>query len=211
MDEDRRPRIEHDSRVAEAAHAVADAGSRAVILVEGDSDRNALETLARRRGRDLAAERVSILPIGGATNAGHFLQLLGPHGFDLRLAGLCDVGEVGAFRRGLERAGVGSKLTRADMESLGFFVCIIDLEDELIRAIGATGVTRIMDAQGELSSFRIFQGQPAQRSRSVEQQLRRFMGTRSGRKARYGHLLAAAMDLDLVPSPLDLVLEHVLE
>jgi len=31
---------------------------------------------------------------------------------------------------------------------------------------------------------------------------RRFMGTRSGRKIRYGHVLAAALDLARVPGPL---------
>jgi hypothetical protein len=28
------------------------------------------------------------------------------------------------------------------------------------------------------------------------------MGTRSGRKIRYGHILAAALDLTLIPAPL---------
>ena len=37
----------------------------AVIIVEGISDQIAVETLARRRGRDLDAEHVSVLPVGG--------------------------------------------------------------------------------------------------------------------------------------------------
>lgn len=141
---------------------------------------------------------MTILPIGGATNAGHYLRPLGPQGFDLRLAGLCDVGEEGAFRRGLE-PGFGSDLTRADMESMGFFVCIEDLEDELIRSIGVGMAQQVVNKEGELHSFRVFQGQPAQRDRSIEQQLGRFMGTRAGRKARYGNALVASLDLDLRP------------
>jgi len=90
------------------------------VLVEGVSDQLALEALARRRGRDLEAERISIVPIGGATNIGRFLALYGPQGSDARLAGLCDAAEEGDFRRGLERVGFGSNLTRADMERLGF-------------------------------------------------------------------------------------------
>jgi predicted ATP-dependent endonuclease of OLD family len=39
---------------------------RAVVLVEGVSDQRALDTRAARRGRDLSAEGVSIVPIGGA-------------------------------------------------------------------------------------------------------------------------------------------------
>ena len=91
--------------VAAAAHALATgADSRAVVLVEGVSDQVALEALAERRGRNLSAEEVSILPMGGATNIRSFLDLFGPQGLDVRLAGLCDAGEEGDFRRGLERA-----------------------------------------------------------------------------------------------------------
>ena len=77
------------------------------MLVEGISDQGALEALAERRGRDLAAEGVSVVPIGGAQSIGRFLSRFGPEGLDLKLAGLCDVGEEGDFRRGLERAGLG--------------------------------------------------------------------------------------------------------
>ena len=194
-------------RVDEAVDSVVRNGSRAVILVEGASDQNALETLSRRQGRNLHAEGISILFIGGASNAGHFLRSLQPHQLDV--AGLCDVGEERAFRRGLERAGMGSGLSRAGMESLGFFVCVDDLEDELIRALGTERVERVIDEQGELDSFRRFQAQPMQRARPVGQQLRRFMGTRSGRKARYARALVASMDLASVPRPLDMVLRSV--
>ncbi|HLF42916.1 MAG TPA: TOPRIM nucleotidyl transferase/hydrolase domain-containing protein [Acidimicrobiia bacterium] len=181
----------------------------AVVLVEGTSDQVALEALAERRGRNLDAEGVWILPMGGATIIGHFLDLLGPQRFDVRLAGLCDAAEEGDFQRGLERAGLGSNLTRADMEPLGFYVCVVDLEDELIRSLGAPAVEGIVDAQGELGSFRIFQMQPAQRGRTDEAQLRRFMGTRSGRKTHYARLLVEALDLTQAPRPLDGVLAHV--
>jgi hypothetical protein len=181
----------------------------AVVLVEGVSDQRALEALAGRRGRSLDAEGVSIVPIGGATNIGGFLRLYGPQGLDVRLAGLCDAGEEGDFRRGLERAGLGSNLARADMEALGFYVCVADLEDELIRALGVAAVEQVIDAQGELGSFRTFQKQPAQQARTNVQQLRRFMGTRGGRKIQYAALLVDALDLAQVPRPLDLVLAHV--
>ena len=151
-----------------------------VVLVEGASDQVALETLARRRGRDLGVEGVAIVPMGGATTIGHFLDLLGPHGHDYRLAGLCDAGEEGDFRRELERAGMGLHLTRADMESRGFFVCVSDLEEELIRALGPEAVIEVIDEQGELGSLRILQRQPFHRDRAIEQVLWRFMGTRSG-------------------------------
>jgi predicted ATP-dependent endonuclease of OLD family len=183
--------------------------ARAVVLVEGISDQLALEALAERRGRDLDAEGISIVPMGGAKNIGSFLDQYGPHGFDVRLAGLCDAAEEGDFQRGLERAGLGSNLTRADMERLGFYVCVADLEDELIRSLGAAAVERVIDAQGDLESFRTFQKQPAWRGRTNEEQLRRFLGTHSGRKIQSAALLVDALDLTHVPRPLDGVLAHV--
>jgi hypothetical protein len=182
---------------------------RAVVLVEGISDQVALKALAERRGRNLDAEGISIVPIGGAQAIERFLMLFGPQGLDVRLAGLCDAAEEGNFRRGLERAGLGSHLTRVDMEALGFYVCVADLEDELIRALGAAAVERVADAQGDLGSFRTLQKQPAWQGRTTEDQLRRFMGSGGRRKIRYARLLVDALDLTQVPRPLDLVLAHV--
>ena len=144
-----------------ASHALTPgADPRAVVLVEGISDQSALEALAERRGRDLDAEGISVVPIGGAQSIGRFLNRFGPQGLDVKLAGLCDVGEEGDFRRGLERAGLGSDLTRAEMERLGFYVCVADLEDELIRAHGAASVEKVVEAQGDLGPFRTLQKQP---------------------------------------------------
>jgi hypothetical protein len=179
------------------------------VLVEGVSDCAALEALAERHGRDLAKESVALVPIGGAQAVGRFLELYGPRGHDVRLAGLCDAAEEGEFRRGLERAGLGSALTRGEMERLGFFVCEADLEDELIRAHGAASVESVVEAQGDLGSFRTLQKQLAWQGRPVEEQLRRFMGSGGSRKIRYARLLVEGLDLTRVPRPLDLVLAHV--
>jgi hypothetical protein len=95
------------------------------------------------------------------------------------------------------------------MESLGFFVCVLDLEDEMIRSLGADAVEGVIEAQREMGSFRIFQRQPAQRQRSIEGQLRRFLGTHSGRKIAYGALLAEALELERAPRPLDALLSYL--
>ncbi len=181
----------------------------AVVLVEGTSDRHALEALARRRGRQLDAEGIAVVPIGGAQAIRKFLERYGPRGLELRLAGLCDAGEADDVRRGLERAGFGSDLTRDDMERLGFYVCDADLEDELIRALGTDAVERVVEAQGELRSFRTLQKQSVWRGRPVDEQLRRFMGSGGSRKIRYARLLVETLDLAHVPRPLDKVLTHV--
>jgi hypothetical protein len=195
----------------EAARDLARAANaRAAILVEGWSDQAAIEALARRRGRDLRAEGVVVVPIGGATNVQRFVAALGPFGLDLRLAGLCDVAELSHVRRGLERAGLGGDAATAfDSEKHGFYTCDVDLEDELIRALGTSAVEDVLEAEGELASFRRFREQPAQRGRDLHAQLRRFLGTRAGRKVRYGTLLVDALELDRVPRALDAVLAHV--
>jgi len=205
------PRSRSEVAALVAARRALAAGERprAVVLVEGLSDQRAVEALAARRGRDLRAERVSVLPIGGAQAIGGFLNRFGPAGLDVRLAGICDAGEEGDFRRGLERAGIGERLTRVGMERLGFFVCSADLEDELIRALGVASVEAVVAAEGDLGSFRTLQKQPEWRGRATEEQLRRFMGSGSGRKVRYARLLVEALDLSRVPRPLDGVLARV--
>jgi hypothetical protein len=194
--------------LAQAARSIAVSGIelRVAVLVEGLSDQAAVESAAVRRGRDLFAEGVAVLAIGGASNAGHFLDVFGPYGMDLRLAGLCDEPEVRAFARGLQRAGLDTRATAGSLEALGFFVCVADLEDELIRALGIEAVERLLEAQGELRAFRTLQKQAAQQGRGTDQQLRRFMGSRGGRKIRYGRLLVEALDPAALPGPLDRLL-----
>jgi hypothetical protein len=181
---------------------------RAVLVVEGESDQVAVEALAERRGVDLAATGVRVEPLGGAHRIGKFLERFGARGDGTQLAGLCDAGEEPVFRRELERAGFGSGLTRADLERLGFFVCVDDLEEELIRALGAPRVEEILRANDDLHRFRTLQQMPAWRDRATEEQLHRFLGSGGRRKIRYARFLVEALDLDRVPRPLDRVLHY---
>jgi hypothetical protein len=185
------------------------AAAEAVVLVEGISDQIAVETLAARRDRDLVAERVAVLPVGGAHAMTRYLTQLGPAGAGLRLAGLCDAGEENIVRRSLARASIGSPGTRADMERLGFWVCVEDLEDELIRAIGIDRVETLIDSQGDLGSFHSLQKQPEWRGQPTRAQLRRFLGSGARRKLRYARLLTGAVGLDRLPHPLEAVLSRV--
>ena len=181
----------------------------ALALVEGASDRAALLALATRLGRDLEAEGVEVVNLAGATNVGRFLEELQASGRRPRLAGLYDAGEERYFRRGLERGGHGPVPDRQRLEELGFYACEKDLEEELVRALGASAVEAMIERQGELLSLRILQRQPAQRLRSVEQHLHRFLGSQSGRKGIYAKLFVEALDLDRVPAPLRAVLARL--
>ncbi|MFI7427363.1 TOPRIM nucleotidyl transferase/hydrolase domain-containing protein [Micromonospora sp. NPDC049836] len=179
----------------------------AVVLVEGITDQVALSAAALGRGRDLEAERVVVVPIGGAHAIGRFLTGLATR---VRLAGLCDLLEEEVFRRALVAAGVGAPHARAEMARLGFHVCVKDLEDELIRALGTAGVEALLEAQGDLRSFRSFQSQPAWRGQQPQPQLWRFLRSSSRRNLRYARLLVEeAVRRDALPRPLDAVLSAV--
>jgi hypothetical protein len=169
---------------------------RAVILVEGTSDRNAVETLARRRGRDLQTEGVAVVPMNGYGNLPRFLD----RHRGVRTAGLYDAGEEQHILRALGCSD------RSELEAAGFYACTRDLEDELTRAVGPNGMERVLEEQGDLRAFRTYQKQPAHRDRSLDEQLHGFMWNR---KQRYAVLLVEAVDLEHVPRPLDRVLSHV--
>ena len=154
-----------------------------VVAVEGISDRSVLELLARRQGRDLAAEGIEIVPIGGAHAIRRFLAGLSP-GTTVR--GLCDENEARMFKSVL-----------AEVQ-----VCVPDLEGELIRALGVDAVAGVLASAGGLHSFRTFQQQPAQRGRPIDAQLHRWLRSISPRFHRYLGLFVEALDLERVPQPL---------
>jgi hypothetical protein len=162
----------------------------AVILVEGITDRIALEAVAAKLGRDLAGDGVEIVAIGGA----QAIRRAAAQHDGKRVVGLCDAGEERWFRRVLGGAT---------------YVCTADLEDELIRALGPAGVEEVVAAQGELATFRNFQNQPAWRGRPVDAQLRRWLQASDRRNKRYPPLLIAALEPGRIPGPLAGVLEHV--
>ncbi|MEV0910208.1 TOPRIM nucleotidyl transferase/hydrolase domain-containing protein [Streptomyces hokutonensis] len=181
-----------------ARESAAELGVRVAVLLEGPSDVAAVDALATARGRDLAAEGICVLSMGGAMNVGRYARLLGQSpsglGLGLRLTGLCDERERPYYARAFDSVGAPQQ---------GFFVCTADLEDELIRALGPTRVTELIDAEGDLRPLRTFLNQPAQQGRPIQQQLRRFFGTTSGRKIHYGRVLVEALTPDRTPTPLD--------
>ena len=155
----------------------------AVIFVEGITDRIAVEAVAAKLGRDLAAEGVEVVPIGGAQAIRRAAaEYEGEH-----VVGLCDAGEERWFRRVLGDAA---------------YVCTADLEDELIRAVGTAGVEEVVAGEGDVETFRNFQNQPAWRGRPVEAQLRRWLQASDRRNKRYPPLLIGALESDELPPPL---------
>lgn len=201
---DRQPA--HDLAAAPSSAVVGD-GAGSIVLVEGESDRVALRALAIRRGLDLKRAGIEVAVLGGAQAIGAYLRDYRDRGDRRRLSGLYDTGEEALFRRALERHGCADLVGRRDLEARGFFCCDLDLEDELIRALGAPTVISVIAEQGDAQPFRKLQHQPEWRGRQVECQLRRFMGSGARRKIRYAKLLVDALDPDRVPRPLDAVLQ----
>ena len=142
-------------------------------------------------------------------NFPRLLGIFGPHGRDVRLAGLYDSPVEDRIRRSLETAGIGDGNSRAELESFRFYRCVTDLEDEMIRALGPGEVEHIVAAEGELRSLRSLQHMPFHRHRPVDDQLHRFIGSHSGRKYRYARSLARSLDLANLPTPLAGLLEHL--
>ena len=173
--------------------------ARWAILVEGISDQIALETLAGRQGRNLQDEEVVIVPMGGAHAIARYVALLGPGGADLKLAGLCDVAEEPFYRRALAAGDVGTR---------GFFVCVNDLEEELIRA--CADLPGLLDSQGDLGSFRTLQKQAEWRDREFQDQMHRWLRAGARRNLRYAHLITDSVQLDTAPQPLVNVLNSTL-
>jgi hypothetical protein len=176
------------------------------VIVEGDSDAAAVRALAARYGRDLDADGVVVRSAHGVTNFTRTVDQLRRQHPRATVCGLYDEAEERHVRRalGLPEA---APISGGDIEALGFFVCVSDLEDELIRALGTDLVEAVLDEHDELCSFRRFQAQPQHRDGATSQQLRRFLGTRATRKVRYGRFLVEALDLGRVPPPLRRVLE----
>ena len=152
-----------------------------VLLVEGESDAAALRAAAARQGLDLDGSGTQVVVLDGATNVAHAAEVIAAG--TRRVGVLVDRAEVAMVRRRLGRAG----WTRAKL-----FVCVDDLEDELIRALGVDAALAVVDAEHDLRAFRSLQHQVAWRDEPVHLQLRRFLGSGAGRKARYAASLAAA-------------------
>jgi hypothetical protein len=183
---------------------------RTLVLVEGDSDAAAVRALADLLGVDLDRQRCQICSADGVTNFSRVLADFACTHPGADVCGMYDVADERHVRRALANLAIPGA-DRESLESFGFFACVDDLEDELIRALGSEGVERVLEAQAELDSFRRFQAMPHHRRAPVHHQLRRFLGTRATRKIRSAQHLVEALDQDRLPLPLARLAAKLLE
>jgi hypothetical protein len=172
-----------------------------LVLVEGDSDAGAVHALAALLGLKLDAIGVEVRSAAGVTNFPRLLSEFARVHPGVAVCGLYDAADERHVRRALVQAGQPIRGEETP-ESYGFFACVVDLEDELIRALGTPIVEDVLQAQGELASFRRFQVMPQHRGSAPHAQLRRFLGTRATRKIRCARLLAERLDPARLPPPL---------
>ena len=182
---------------------------RTIVLVEGVTDELALTLAARRSGRDLEAEGVSLVPINGVHAIGRFLRRLAAEEPRANLAGLYDEGEEEVVRAALEGAGYGRGLDRSGLERVGFFACSADLEDELVRAAGEAVLSRLIELEGDAQPWRTFRKQHAWQGRPADHQFRRFIRSQSGRNSRYIRAIVDTIDPSDLPGPIRMLLDYV--
>jgi hypothetical protein len=186
------------------ADTSAGTARRTLVLVEGDSDAGAVRALADLIGCDLDAHQIEVKSAHGVTNFPPLLAAFLRACPGATVFGMYDVAEERYVRRALAHASVPIAADES-LESFGFYECVVDLEDELIRALGTEAVERV------IASLRRFQAMPQQRDRPAHHQLRRFLGTRATRKIRSARRLVEALDVARLPRPLANLAARLLE
>ncbi|WP_226963778.1 hypothetical protein [Nostocoides sp. F2B08] len=187
-------------------------GDAPVVLLEGRSDIAAVRAAADVAEVDLSDVR--LVDLGGITNIRSHLVALtheacGGEGPDAEhVLGMCDVGETRFVESALESTGHWVR-DASDLPSAGFFVCVEDLEDELLRALGIPRVLGVLDRLGLRGKLDALAQQPAWRDRPLHEQLHRFAGVASGRKELLAAELTAELTPDELPEPLRLLLDRL--
>lgn len=182
---------------------------RVAVLVEGDSDAVVVERLAASRGIhfDGSAGGPELVSMHGVTNIRRVITAFRASHPSTVLLGLADAPE----ERFVAAAVAGDEVLpdREELAARGFFVCVRDLEDELIRALGTASVEDAVREIGDAGRFETFQRQPEWRGRPRADQLHRFAGSGSGRKRALAARLAERLDASTTPPPLRRLLDRL--
>lgn len=112
--------------------------SRAVLLVEGASDRIVCDLVARLIGVDLNRTGVSTFDMGGSGMFARAYGLFGPAGFDLPLFGVLDEDARTRWSEVLD-------VDPSDIEADGHYVvCNPELEDVYVNALGVERMLELL-------------------------------------------------------------------
>ena len=157
--------------------------ARKILFVEGLADRIIIEAAARAVGLSFDRAGVSVFALDGADKFAHVLNIVGPHGFDLPICGICDEDREASWAG---RLGIRTQ----DLASVGFFVARSDLEHEYVRAIGAPTVAAALIAGGAAREQGILQSTGATTLSDVtDEQLGTFLASDDSRKVPAARLI----------------------
>lgn len=175
-------------------------GVQVAVLLEGPSDVAAVRSVAAAHGLSEREHGFRLVDMGGATNVRRHLERLRAARPGVRVVGMCDAGEAPFFARALDPEG--GPATVGTLGEHGFQVCVADLEDELIRALGTDRVMEVLERLGLAHRLMAFRRQVLWRDRPLHECLHRFAGIASGRKILLAGELAAALEPEEAPPPL---------
>ena len=193
--------------------------ARSVLLCEGESERGALPEFARKMNVDLDSLGISLLPVGGGSFS-PFLKLLGPDGFDIPHAVLCDndnnltslvrqLAALGRLPRGVDQHAEVDARMRELLGREGYFTWPSgDLESYLVEQGGYCCFEAAADFLYGSEHLKRFRGRKlAEGVDDYAEILRRYTRQRVVRKPE----LAAecAMRFPTVPSEVARVVQHV--
>lgn len=179
--------------------------ARRVAFVEGITDYQTVRVIAATLGRHLDAEGIAVVALDGAASLTTFLQIMGPEGLELAVGGICDADYEADWCSYLTAAGLPAS-NRQDLNALGFYVSDLDLEDELVTALGTTAAQLVFANDGATQRFQNYSGQPAHKGKSLHEQVRGFAQTK---KVYWTPRLAAAVTAASVPTSIKDLLDHV--
>ncbi|WP_188837684.1 hypothetical protein [Flexivirga endophytica] len=179
---------------------------RKIVLLEGISDVAAVTAVATTYGVDLGA--VELVDLHGVTNVRRELGELHRAAEEREILGLCDAPETRFVEQALNEVGCVVRDV-SDLSAYGFFVCHADLEEELIRALGADRTIDVIEQLGLDAKLATLRQQPAWLDRPLTEQLHRFCGVASGRKELLAGALATALGPGETPAPLRCLVERL--
>ncbi|GAB3712292.1 TOPRIM nucleotidyl transferase/hydrolase domain-containing protein [Mariniluteicoccus flavus] len=182
------------------------ANARTVVLLEGASDVAAVRALMETSGID--PRPIELLSLQGVTNVGRVLKEIRLVRSDVDVVGLCDAAETRFVERALVQDGLPVS-DASDLPTYGFFVCVADLEEELIRALTPERARDTLMGAGLGGRFEALQTQAAWVDRPLAEQLHRFCGVASGRKELAAGILAGALADGEAPEPLAMLLDRL--
>jgi putative ATP-dependent endonuclease of OLD family len=163
-----------------------------LLFVEGLADRIVVEAAAAAVGINLDRFGVSVFALDGADKFKHVLKVVGKHGFNLPICGLCDEDRKDSWATIL---GFRPK----DLGQNGFFIASIDLEHEYVRAIGSAAVSKALISGGVAREQGITQAcGVSELSAVTDAQLARFITSQDSRKVPAARAVAAILTSDHV-------------